>query len=253
MKCDLHCHTSFSYDSWAKPGEMVKAAIEKGIDCLAITDHNEIGGALESIEYAKGKPILIIPGIEIKSKEGDILGLNIEKIIPNGLSAKETIEKIKEAGGIAIIPHPFGWFYPFRGNLEELIEEVDGVAETSSHLPKRSAGREMNEEVQRTPPRTTTWCLAIEVLNVSAFDGNKKALDFVQRFNLPFTVGSDAHFPNLIGQAYLEIPGQNLSIEEVFKKIKNREGKICGSTANFFEKIIDHSKRNLSKVFKVLP
>ncbi len=216
MKCDLHCHTSYSYDSNSSPKEMVDAAIEKGIDCLAVTDHSEIKGALEAIEYAKGKSILIIPGIEIKSKEGDILGLNIKEIIPNGLSAKETIKKIKEAGGVAIIPHPFGRFCSFKGNLENLIDDIDGI----------------------------------EILNASSVfgPGNKKALAFAQRFNLPFTAGSDAHGSNLVGQAFLEIPGGNLSIKEIFNQIKNKNGEIDGSEANFFEKIIDHLKRNLAKI-----
>ena len=82
MKCDLHVHTSYSYDSWIPPKEMVEAAIKKGVDCLAICDHGEVKGALEAIEYAKGKPILIIPGIEVKSKEGDILALNVKEKIP---------------------------------------------------------------------------------------------------------------------------------------------------------------------------
>ena len=215
MKCDLHVHTSYSYDSNSSPKEMVDAAIEKGIDCLAITDHGEIKGALEAVEYAKGKSILIIPGIEIKSKEGDILGLNIKKVIPNGLSAKETIKKIKEAGGMAIIPHPFGWFCSFKGNLEDLIREIDGV----------------------------------EVLNASIFGpGNKIAFSFTKKYNLPFIAGSDAHFPSFVGKAFLEIPGESLSIEEILEKIKNREGKIGGSEANFFEKIIDHSRRGIAKI-----
>jgi len=215
MKCDLHCHTFYSYDSTTPPPEMVEAAIKRGINCLAITDHNEIRGALEAIEYAKDKSILIIPGIEIKSKEGDILGLNIEKIIPKGLSAKETIKRIKEAGGIGVIPHPFGWFCSFKDNLENLVPEIDGI----------------------------------EVLNSSIFgSGNKMALAFAQKFDLPFTAGSDAHFPNFVGQAFLEIPGENLSLEEVLEKIKKREGKIGGSEVNIFEKIIDHIKRNLAKI-----
>jgi len=215
MKADLHCHTCYSYDSTARPEEMVKAALQKGINCLAVTDHGEIKGAMEAIEYAKDSPLLIIPGIEIKSKEGDILGLNIKEIIPNKLSAKETIKKIKEAGGLPIIPHPFGWFCGFKGDLKEILKEADGI----------------------------------EVLNASIFGpGNKKALEFAQKYNLPFTAGSDAHFPNFVGQAFLEIPGQNLSTEEVLEKIRNKEVKIGGQEANFFEKLLDHTKRNLAKI-----
>lgn len=215
MKCDLHVHTGYSYDSSASPKEMIDVALEKGIDCLAITDHNEIEGALEAIEYAKGKPILIIPGIEIKSKEGDILGLNVREIIPNQLSARETIKRIKELGGLAIIAHPFGWFCSFKGDLESLVSEVDGI----------------------------------EVLNASIFGpGNKIALDFAQKYNLAITAGSDAHFPNFVGRCYLEIPGQNLSIKEILEKIKNKKAKIGGKEATFLEKIIDHTKRNLAKL-----
>ena len=215
MKCDLHVHTSYSFDSSSSPKEMVEAAIKKGIDCLAITDHDEIKGAIEAAEYARGKPILIIPGIEVKTKEGDILGLNVKEKIPSGLSAKETIRKIKEAGGMAIIPHPFGWFCSFRGNLENLIGEIDGL----------------------------------EVLNSSIFGpGNKKALNLAQKYDLPLTCGSDAHFPNFISKCYLEIPGENLSIEEILKVMKSKNAKIRGKEAEFFEKISDHLKRNITKL-----
>jgi predicted metal-dependent phosphoesterase TrpH len=189
MKCDLHIHTCYSFDSNASPKEIVDKAIEKGIDCLAITDHGEIKGAQEAIEYSKGKPILIIPGIEIKSKEGDILGINVKEKISEKLSAKETIKKIKEFGGLAIIPHPFGFFCKFKGNLRKLIKEIDGI----------------------------------EVLNCSIFGkGNRVAQKFAKENNLCFTVGSDSHFPNFIGKCYLEIPGENLSVREVLEKIKKK-------------------------------
>lgn len=217
MKCDLHCHTFYSYDSSASPKEMVDAALKKGIDCLAITDHGEVRGAIEAIEYAKEKPILIIPGIEIKTKEGDILGLNIKEKIGEGFSSKEAILNIKKMGGIAIIPHPFAIFYPFKSKIDEILELIDGI----------------------------------EVLNASVFgSGNKKAVELAKKYDLPFTVGSDAHFPNFVGKVWLEIEGGNLKIEEVLKKIKKREGKLGGKEASFFEKFFDHGKRNLIKIFK---
>ena len=216
MKCDLHIHTSYSYDSTASPEEMIDAAIKKGIDCIAITDHDETKGAKKATKYAKGKYILIIPGIEIKTRDGDILALNVKENIKSGLSAKETIKEIKKAGGIAVIPHPFGFNCSFRGDLEKLIKEIDGI----------------------------------EVLNASIFgNGNKKALNFAKKYNLPFTVGSDAHFPNFVGRVFLEIPGENLTIEEVLKAIKEKKGKIRGKEVNFFEKIMDHLRRNIAKIF----
>ena len=221
MKADLHIHTHYSYDSTASPKEIIETAIKKGVDCLAICDHGQVKGALETIEFAKDKPVLIIPGIEIKSKEGDILGLNIKEIIPNKLSARETVERINKSGGLAVIPHPFGWSCSFRGDLKKLVSE---------------AGQD----------------LAIEVFNASIFSaGNKKAAEIVKNYNLAFTCGSDAHFPNFIGRAYLEIPGENLSLKEVLEMVKGRKCSIHGSETNFFEKVIDHTKRNLVK-FKFL-
>jgi len=215
MKCDLHVHTSYSYDSSSSPKEMVEAALSKDINCLAITDHNEIMGALEAMEFARGKPILIIPGIEIKSKAGDILGLGITTLIPAGLSPEETIKEVKKAGGRVFIPHPFGFNCAFKEDLIKFIKMIDGI----------------------------------EVLNSSLFGGgNKKALAFAKKYNLPLSAGSDAHSPEFLGSAYLEISGNNLSIETIFEKIKNREVKVRGKEVNFFEKVVDHSRRNLIRI-----
>jgi predicted metal-dependent phosphoesterase TrpH len=218
MKCDFHIHTYYSYDSNSLPKEIVEKALQKGLDCLAITDHEEVGGAKEVMECALGKPILIIPGIEVKSRKGDILGLNVREIIPAGLSVKETIKRIQGQGGMAIIAHPFATLYHFKGDLKDFLGEIDGI----------------------------------EAFNAAIFSSeNKRALEFAKKNNLAFTAGSDAHFPDSVGNAYLEIPGDDLSIEEVLLAVKNKKGKICGKEISFFGKITDHVKRNLSK-FKLL-
>lgn len=219
MKCDLHIHTHYSYDSNALPKHIVDSALEKGIDCLAITDHDEVEGANEVIEYAKGKPILIIPGIEVKSRDGDILGLNIRKPIPKNLSAEQTIEKIKEQGGLAIIAHPFGDWNPFKRDFTDLVDKIDGI----------------------------------EIMNASIFIGNKKARQLVKKHDLAFTAGSDAHHPKFIGRVYLEIPGKNLSIEQVLEAIRNKNCKVGGKELSLFEKTTERIARGfirLSKFFK---
>lgn len=219
MIADLHLHTNFSFDGLSSPKEIVEAALAKKIDCLCISDHGEIEGAIEAVDLAKNQPILIIPGIEVKSKEGDILGLNIKKIIPNGLSTRETIGRIIEEGGLPVIAHPFDFFFPFRG-----IEKYQEFFREKS--------------------------VAIEVFNASVFldSSNKKAFQFAEKLNLPFVAGSDGHSANFIGKAYLEIPKDNLSPKEVLEEIRKRNAKVYFEKISFFEKLEDHLKRNIAKV-----
>ena len=137
MKCDFHIHTHYSYDSTSSVQDIVKVAVKKKINCLAITDHNEVKGALEIEKYATKESILIIPGIEVKTKMGDILGLNVKTKISDGLSVKDTVQKIKEQGGIAIIAHPFSSFTPFKGRIESFLEEINGIETLNASIFQR--------------------------------------------------------------------------------------------------------------------
>jgi hypothetical protein len=219
MKADLHIHTNFSYDGLPSPKEVVEMALSKKIDCIAICDHGEVRGAIEAQEFAKGKKILVIPGIEIKSQQGDILALNLKEKIPDKLSAKETIEKILKLGGFPVIAHPFDFFLYFK-RIENFV----------SFFQERG--------------------VAIEVFNASLFFNfsNFEAQEFAKKYNLPFTAGSDAHSAEFIGKAYLEIPGENLKIEEILDKIKKKNVKVSFEKISHWEIFGDHLKRNIAKL-----
>jgi predicted metal-dependent phosphoesterase TrpH len=103
---DLHMHTIYSYDGTASVPAVLARARQVGLDVIAITDHDEIKGALKAFDLAPKFGIEVIPGIEITTAEGDLLALFVTEAIKPGLSLLETVIKVGEAGGICIAPHP---------------------------------------------------------------------------------------------------------------------------------------------------
>jgi hypothetical protein len=102
---DLHIHTIHSYDGTASVPAVLARAKHVGLDVIAITDHDEIKGALRAFDLAPLFGIEVIPGMEITTAEGDLLALFITEAIPPRLPLIETILKVGEAGGICIAPH----------------------------------------------------------------------------------------------------------------------------------------------------
>src|SRR3954454_7878129 len=126
---DLHCHTSASFDSLAKPASVVDAAVKRGLTHLAITDHGTIDGALAA-RAAAPPEITIIVGEEIRTAEGDLIALFLQTAVAQHRPAKETIDEVRAQGGLVGIPHPFD---RFRGSLlndprlEAMAAQVDWV------------------------------------------------------------------------------------------------------------------------------
>ena len=175
LKGDFHMHTSFSRDCDTPPEAVVKRCREMGLNCIAVTDHNTIGGALEVRRLAD---FTVIIGEEVKSSQGDIIGLFLEEEIPKGLSPLETVRRIKGQGGLVLVPHP-----------------VDTIRKGPL---SRAAFREVLPYVD-----------LIEVLNartiIPADLGKCRRL--AAETGLNSIAVSDAHTPGELGSAYMELEG----------------------------------------------
>jgi predicted metal-dependent phosphoesterase TrpH len=183
IRADLHVHTTYSKDSLITPKDLVYYAKKRGLNAVAVTDHNQLDGAYK---IAKETDFLIIPGMEVSSSDGHIVALNISELIPRGLSAVETVERIHGAGGVAIACHPF---VLFKGALKE------NVCETFD---------------------------AIEIINARAFPFRrsiKKATQTADRLNLSRVAGTDAHYGPQIGYGYTVIEASEPSVEAIVKSI----------------------------------
>ena len=121
---DLHCHTSASFDSLAPPARVVAVAARRGLTHLAITDHDTIGGALAA-QAAAPEGLTVIVGQEIRTTEGDLIGVFLQRPVPRDLSPAEAISAIREQGGLVGIPHPFD---RLRGSIGASLERLGDLA-----------------------------------------------------------------------------------------------------------------------------
>jgi predicted metal-dependent phosphoesterase TrpH len=181
---DLHSHTSWSPDSLSRPEAVVRVAAERGLTHLAITDHGRVEGALAAREAAP-EGLTVIVGEEVRTLEGDLIGLFLERPVPNGLSAAEASAAIHAQGGLVGLPHPFD---RFRGSL------LAGHAD-----PRR-----------RDPLETIAPLVDyVETFNARVpFHGaNDQAAAWAFAHHLPGVAVSDAHTLLEVGVAYLILDG----------------------------------------------
>ena len=183
ISADLHVHTTYSKDSLITPKDLVYYAKKRGLTAVAITDHNSLEGAYK---IAKETDFLIIPGMEVSSADGHIVALNVKELIPRGLTAPETVERIHKAGGVAIACHPYVYF---KGCLKG---NVCGTFD------------------------------AVEVINSRAFPFKRsvrKAEETAKKLGLVRVAGTDSHYGPQIGYAYTVIEVAEPSVEAISKAI----------------------------------
>src|SRR5881296_1798179 len=144
IRIDLHNHTHYSPDSILSPKRFVHECRRRGLDRVAVTDHNTIRGALATRELAD---FPVIVGEEILTADREIIGLFLEEDIPRGLPAAETIKRVKSQGGIVGVPHPFD---RLRRALREdvlrrLIDKIDYIEALNARIVFPANNREANE------------------------------------------------------------------------------------------------------------
>lgn len=128
-KTVIHVHTDFSLDSNASPASVLETAHTERVDCVTITDHDEIDGALEAERLAEGSDVHVVVGEEVSSRDGHIIGLFIRERIPGGLSAEETVLRIRAQGGVVLAPHPFTPLcqHSLRRATARILPWLDGI------------------------------------------------------------------------------------------------------------------------------
>src|SRR3972149_11188769 len=174
MKADLHAHTHFSRDALTSVATFARRYQQAGIDCVAVSDHNNIDGALAVRESAAFR---VIVSEEIKSSEGAIIGLFLQETVRKGLTPEDTVRAIREQGGLVLIPHPY-------------------------------------DRLRRSPPREEallrilTDVDVIEVFNSrTVFQAdNEKSRRLAEEHGKLMSAATDSHPPWESGLAYTEMP-----------------------------------------------
>jgi len=206
---DLHMHTDHSPDCATPVDTLLDTAKRVGLGAIAITDHNEISGALEARERANG--IKVVVAEEVKTADqGEVIGLFIEEKIPRGMSLQETIAEIRRQGGLVYVPHPFDRMHaiPDYEHLLDVVEDID----------------------------------AIEVFNprvaFSAF--NEEAARFAAKYRIVAGAGSDSHVAQGLGSVKIRMrdfdgPGEFLESLRDADIVRKRQSLLYVQALKFLQ------------------
>src|SRR5467141_4852674 len=182
LKLDLHVHTNRSSDAFTSPKQLAIICRDRGLDGLAITDHNVL-----SVDSSN--EVVFLSGIEVSTRDGHIIGLGLSEAVPRGLSADDTIRRINNLHGISIVPHPYDLLRSsVRPHTLAVRPDAIEVINSSSFL------------------HSVTW---------------KRARKFAKRENYAMTAGSDSHIPQTIGRAYTEVECRSKDTGSVLASLRS--------------------------------
>jgi predicted metal-dependent phosphoesterase TrpH len=198
LKADFHIHSQYSMDCNTTLEQIIQACQRKSINCIAISDHGAIEGALKMKNMA---PFYVVVSEEILTTDGEIMGMFLEELVPSGLSMEESIRRIKAQGGLLCAQHPFD---KFRSDAlkAETMDKIAGEIDLVEVFNPRSPLLRSSNQARR----------------------------FAEEHHLPACAGSDAHTAHEIGKAYVEMP--DFKGKEDFLQALS-QGEIFGQRASF--------------------
>jgi predicted metal-dependent phosphoesterase TrpH len=216
MRFDLHIHSNYSPDSGLEVDDILRMAVKKGLDGIAICDHDTLIGSFHARKRVieLNLPLLVLPAVEVSTNRGHLIVLGIRTNILSGLDPEETIKIAKKIGGVVIAAHPFK--IRSIGNVEGLY--VDAIETFNSR------------------------CI---------FGENKKAEKMAIELKLPQVGGSDSHMLATIGSGYTEIDSQPDEIS-VLNAIRNGKTRPGGKTASIHIVVFQVMRGIIRRIKKIL-
>ncbi len=199
MRIDFHVHTKFSPDSVSEPERLIRAAVRKKLDAIAITDHGAFEGVIEARRAAQkiAPSFLVIGGEEVLTDKGELLCLFLKRKV-KAKKFEGVCREVHKQGGIIAVPHPFDRYRSHPLDLEKLSKKELG----------------MIDAIEACNSRAPSW------------RDNEKALRFASKHEIPVIAGSDAHFAFELGTSCTFVHAKNE--EEIKRGILNGESAVAG-------------------------
>ena len=190
-RADLQVHTSHGDGMEDARSIFERIELRGELDVIAVTDHDDVRGALEAREvHGRARYHFdLVTGIEVTTRQGHLLALWVDQPIPSFRSLEATVAAVHRAGGLAVIPHPFSALTRSVGRRS--LERVLAIADESTHP----------DGIELANPTSLGWDTGARARHLNA-----------TRYHLAETGGSDAHFVEAIGNAYTLFPGRNAAM-----------------------------------------